>query len=347
MYLHFGPQCGVRTVDELVGRTDLLRVKPAAPGSRAAELDLDCILHNPAIENSNVHFVPADTYDFHLENTLDMKVLMKKFKLNSKNPQSVNLDVSNTDRAFGAIFGSEITRKYGNDLPDDVYTVHCNGAGGQSFGAFIPNGLTLDLVGDCNDYMGKGLSGGKIIIYPPREATFRAEDNVIIGNVAFFGATSGEAFVSGKAGERFCVRNSGATVVVEGIGNHGCEYMTGGKVIILGETGKNFAAGMSGGVAYVLDLDERLCNQELIHLEPLTDKEEIASVKKLIDAHYLSTRSRKAESILARWDVYYSRFTKVIPKEYEAMEEAIRTGMAEGLTREEAIRKAYDKKFGK
>ena len=275
-------------------------------------------------------------------------VRMCKPALDEQKRVIAKLFIKNTDRVTGTILGSEISRRYGDEgLPEDTISLSFVGSAGQSFGAFIPKGLTLTLEGDANDYVGKGLSGGKIIIYPPREATFRAEDNVIIGNVAFFGATSGEAFVSGKAGERFCVRNSGATVVVEGIGNHGCEYMTGGKVIILGETGKNFAAGMSGGVAYVLDLDDRLCNKELIHLEPLTDKEEIASVKKLIDAHYLSTRSRKAESILARWDVYYSRFTKVIPKEYEAMEEAIRTGMAEGLTREEAIRKAYDKKFGK
>ena len=237
---------GVHTIDELVGRTDLLKVKPAAPGSRASKMDLDCILHNPAIENSNVHFVKEDTYDFHLENTLDMKVLMKKFKLSSKNAQSVTLDVSNTDRAFGAIFGSEITRKYGNSLPDDIYTAHCVGAGGQSFGAFIPNGLTLDLVGDCNDYMGKGLSGGKIVVRPPKGITFKPEENIITGNVALYGATSGKAFISGVAGERFAVRNSGATAVVEGVGDHGCEYMTGGTVVVLGQTGKNFAAGING-----------------------------------------------------------------------------------------------------
>ena len=294
--------------------------------------------------------IMSSAQDHEIEKTLDMAKLVRMCKpaLDEQKRVIAKLFIKNTDRVTGTILGSEISRRYGDEgLPEDTISLSFVGSAGQSFGAFIPKGLTLTLEGDANDYVGKGLSGGKIIIYPPREATFRAEDNVIIGNVAFFGATSGEAFVSGKAGERFCVRNSGATVVVEGIGNHGCEYMTGGKVIILGETGKNFAAGMSGGVAYVLDLDERLCNQELIHLEPLTDKEEIASVKKLIDAHYLSTRSRKAESILARWDVYYSRFTKVIPKEYEAMEEAIRTGMAEGLTREEAIRKAYDKKFGK
>ena len=342
---------GVHTVDELVGRTDLLKVKDAPAGSRASEMDLTALLKNPLVENSSVHFNAKDVYNFGLEKTPDMRVLMKKFKksfdMAEPKPMTVELEVGNTDRAFGTIFGSEITRKFGNTLPEDTFHVICNGYGGQSFGAFIPAGLTLELVGDSNDYMGKGLSGGKLIVYPPKDVTYDRSENIVIGNVALYGATAGKAFINGVAGERFCVRNSGATAVVEGVGDHGCEYMTGGKVIILGETGKNFAAGMSGGVAYVLDLDERLCNQELIHLEPLTDKEEIASVKKLIDAHYLSTRSRKAESILARWDVYYSRFTKVIPKEYETMEEAIRTGMAEGLTREEAIRKAYDKKFGK
>ena len=205
---------GVPIAQSVSSYLNVLKVKPAAPGSRASKMDLDCILHNPAIENSNVHFVKEDTYDFHLENTLDMKVLMKKFKLSSKTPQSVTLDVSNTDRAFGAIFGSEITRKYGDSLPDDVYTANCTGAGGQSFGAFIPRGLTLKLTGDCNDYMGKGLSGGKIVVRPPQGISFKPEENIITGNVALYGATSGKAFISGVAGERFAVRNSGATAVV-------------------------------------------------------------------------------------------------------------------------------------
>lgn len=340
---------GFHKLEDMVGRSDRLKQKSFTGSKKADTLSLDTLLFRPYTDITvGHHFMKAQ--DHEIEKTLDMAKLVRMCKpaLDEQKRVIAKLFIKNTDRVTGTILGSEISRRYGDEgLPEDTISLSFVGSAGQSFGAFIPKGLTLTLEGDANDYVGKGLSGGKIIIYPPREATFRAEDNVIIGNVAFFGATSGEAFVSGKAGERFCVRNSGATVVVEGIGNHGCEYMTGGKVIILGETGKNFAAGMSGGVAYVLDLDERLCNQELIHLEPLTDKEEIASVKKLIDAHYLSTRSRKAESILARWDVYYSRFTKVIPKEYEAMEEAIRTGMAEGLTREEAIRKAYDKKFGK
>ena len=280
---------GVRTIDELVGRTDLLHVKPARrrqPDAPRWTWTASCTTRPSSTATSTS--VKEDTYDFHLEDTLDMKVLMKKFKLSSKNPQSVQLDVSNTDRAFGAIFGSEITRKYGSDLPDDVYTVHCTGAGGQSFGAFIPKGLTLELTGDCNDYMGKGLSGGKLIVRPPEGITFKPEENIIIGNVALYGATSGKAFVSGVAGERFCVRNSGAAAVVEGVGDHGCEYMTGGTVVVLGQTGKNFAAGMTGGIAYVLDENwdfYQRVNKETVSLEPVEHKYDVATLKELIREH--------------------------------------------------------------
>ena len=335
---------GVRTVDELVGRTDLLRVKPAAPGSRAAELDLDCILHNPAIANSNVHFIKEDSYDFHLENTLDMKVLMKKFKLGSKAPQSVSLNVSNVDRAFGAIFGSEITRKYGNDLPDDVYTVHCNGAGGQSFGAFIPNGLTLELVGDCNDYMGKGLSGGKIIVRPPQGIDFKPEENIITGNVALYGATSGKAFISGVAGERFCVRNSGATAVVEGVGDHGCEYMTGGTVVVLGQTGKNFAAGMTGGIAYVLDENwdfYQRVNKETVSLEPVEHKYDVATLKELIRAHVEATGSPRGKEILDNFSAFLPKFKKVLPYDYDRMLRVIASVEERGLDGEQAQIEAF------
>ena len=335
---------GVRTVDELVGRTDLLRVKPAAPGSRAAKLDLDCILHNPAIANSNVHFIKEDSYDFHLENTLDMKVLMKKFKLGSKAPQSVSLNVSNVDRAFGAIFGSEITRKYGNDLPDDVYTVHCNGAGGQSFGAFIPNGLTLELVGDCNDYMGKGLSGGKIIVRPPQGIDFKPEENIITGNVALYGATSGQAFISGVAGERFCVRNSGATAVVEGVGDHGCEYMTGGTVVVLGQTGKNFAAGMTGGIAYVLDENwdfYQRVNKETVSLEPVEHKYDVATLKELIRAHVEATGSPRGKEILDNFSAFLPKFKKVLPYDYDRMLRVIASVEERGLDGEQAQIEAF------
>ena len=335
---------GVRTVDELVGRTDLLRVKDAAPGSRASKMDLDCILHNPAIANSNVHFVPADTYDFHLENTLDMKVLMKKFKLGSKAPQSVTLNVSNTDRAFGAIFGSEITRKYGSTLPDDVFTAHCVGAGGQSFGAFIPNGLTLDLVGDCNDYMGKGLSGGKIVVRPPQGISFKPEENIITGNVALYGATSGKAFISGVAGERFAVRNSGATAVVEGVGDHGCEYMTGGTVVVLGSTGKNFAAGMTGGIAYVLDENwdfYQRVNKETVSLEPVEHKYDVATLKELIREHVELTGSPRGKEILDNFSEFLPKFKKVLPYDYDRMLRVIASVEERGLDGEQAQIEAF------
>ena len=335
---------GVRTIDELVGRTDLLHVKPSAAGSRAAKMNLDCILHNPAIANSNVHFVPADTYDFHLENTLDMKVLMKKFKLGSKAPQSVRLEVSNTDRALGAIFGSEITRKYGSSLPDDVYTAECIGAGGQSFGAFIPKGLTLSLTGDCNDYMGKGLSGGKIIVRPPEGIGYKPEENIITGNVALYGATSGKAFVSGVAGERFCVRNSGATAVVEGVGDHGCEYMTGGTVVVLGQTGKNFAAGMTGGIAYVLDENwdfYQRVNKETVSLEPVEHKYDVAALKELIREHVEATGSPRGKEILDNFSEYLPKFKKVLPYDYDRMLRIIASMEERGLDGEQAQIEAF------
>ena len=335
---------GIRTIDELVGRTDLLHVKPAPAGSRLAKMDLDCILHNPAIVNSNVHFQKEDTYDFHLEDTLDMKVLMKKFKLSSKTPQSVKLEVSNTDRAFGAIFGSEITRKYGSDLPDDVYTVHCTGAGGQSFGAFIPKGLTLELTGDCNDYMGKGLSGGKLIVRPPEGITFKPEDNIIIGNVALYGATSGKTFVSGVAGERFCVRNSGAVAVVEGVGDHGCEYMTGGTVVVLGHTGKNFAAGMTGGIAYVLDENwdfYQRVNKETVSLEPVEHKYDVATLKELIREHVELTGSPRGKEILDNFSEFLPKFKKVLPYDYDHMLRVIASMEERGLDGEQAQIEAF------
>ena len=335
---------GVRTINELVGRTDLLHVKPSAAGSRAAKMNLDCILHNPAIANSNVHFVPADTYDFHLENTLDMKVLMKKFKLGSKAPQSVRLEVSNTDRALGAIFGSEITRKYGSSLPDDVYTAECTGAGGQSFGAFIPKGLTLSLTGDCNDYMGKGLSGGKIIVRPPEGIGYKPEENIITGNVALYGATSGKAFVCGVAGERFCVRNSGATAVVEGVGDHGCEYMTGGTVVVLGQTGKNFAAGMTGGVAYVLDENwdfYQRVNKETVSLEPVEHKYDVAALKELIREHVEATGSPRGKEILDNFSEYLPKFKKVLPYDYDRMLRVIASMEERGLDGEQAQIEAF------
>ena len=246
---------GIRTVDELVGRVDLLKVKDGVSEGKADEVCLSKIL-NADFADVRVKYDKKNVYDFKLNETKDVTVLIKKLgkALEQKKPASVEVDVTNIDRSFGTIFGSEITKKYNDTLEDDMYTVKCNGAGGQSFGAFIPNGLTIELTGDSNDYLGKGLSGGKIIVKPPKESKFKQDENIIIGNVALYGATSGKVYINGVAGERFCVRNSGATAVVEGVGDHGCEYMTGGKVAVIGKVGKNFAAGMSGGVAYVLSL---------------------------------------------------------------------------------------------
>ena len=286
---------GVRTVDELVGRSDLLMSSDRADERNVI---LDKIINNPYIDmpQNKVKYHEKNVYDFQLEKTVDMRILMKKLgpALEKGQKKSVELDVVNTDRSVGTIFGSEITKKYGESLDEDTYIVKCNGAGGQSFGAFIPKGLTLELVGDSNDYFGKGLSGGKLIVYPPRSVKYKHEDNIIIGNVALYGATSGKAFINGVAGERFAVRNSGATAVVEGVGDHGCEYMTGGKVVVLGTTGKNFAAGMSGGIAYVLDMGNDLykrLNKEMISIEAVTDKYEVSELKQLIMDHVNYTNS--------------------------------------------------------
>ena len=264
---------GVHTIDELVGRTDLLKVKEVPTSDRAATLDLSQILQNPYEGTKTpMTYNPKKIYDFELEKTLDERVLVKELlpALEKHQKRSLEVDVTNTNRTFGTIFGSEITRRYPEGVEEDSYVIKCTGAGGQSFGAFIPKGLTLELVGDGNDYFGKGLSGGKLIVYPPKGVTFKHEENIIIGNVALYGATSGKAFINGVAGERFAVRNSGAKAVVEGVGDHGCEYMTGGCVVVLGKTGKNFAAGMSGGVAYVLDLNSDLyknINKQMVNIE--------------------------------------------------------------------------------
>jgi glutamate synthase (ferredoxin) len=230
-------------------------------------------------------------------------------------------------------------------LDEDTIKLAFVGSAGQSFGAFIPKGLTLELEGDANDSVGKGLSGGKISIYPPREAGFTASENIIIGNVGLFGATSGEAYISGIAGERFCVRNSGADVVVEGVGNHGCEYMTGGRVLVLGKVGRNFAAGMSGGVAYVMDLNKDYCNTQLVNLEKLTDPHEQEEVKHLLEKHVINTGSNLGEVFLNNWETSLKHITKVIPKTYEEMQGYIKQALAQGHTMEEAQIIAYNRKY--
>lgn len=336
---------GVRTVDELVGRTDLLRPKENITG-RAAYVDLSNILGSGISEK--VEYNNKQPYDFKLSETLDERVLIKELlpSLEKREKKSVSVELGNTDRSFGTMFGSEITRRYLNELPEDTYTVNCKGSGGQSFGAFIPKGLTLVLEGDSNDYFGKGLSGGKLAVYPPKGSRFEYDENIIIGNVALYGATSGKAFINGVAGERFCVRNSGAHAVVEGVGDHGCEYMTGGRVAVLGKTGKNFAAGMSGGVAYVLDEDRDLytrLNKEMVDFSELSEKYDILELKNMIEEHLAATGSPKAKEILDDFENYIPKFKKIIPHDYKQMMSAIASFEEKGLTEEQAQIEAFYK----
>ncbi len=337
---------GFRTVDEMVGRTDLLKLKASClQDERAKTVNLSAVLNNPFIcEGEGVHFDPSQRYDFELENTVDEQLLLKKFKLNEKHAQKVKLTVGNTDRTFGTILGSEITRKYGTTLKDDTFVIEAHGSGGQSFGAFIPKGLTIRLEGDSNDYFGKGLSGGRLIANPPKESTFKADENIIIGNVALYGATSGKAFISGVAGERFCVRNSGATAVVEGVGDHGCEYMTGGRVAVLGKTGKNFAAGMSGGIAYVLDEASDLykkLNKGMVSFEAVTEKYDVIELKEMITEHVECTGSAKGREILENFASYLPKFKKVIPHDYRRMLQTILLMEEKGLSSEQAQIEAF------
>lgn len=315
---------GFRTVDEMVGRSDCLVRNESVTDRRAGRVDLTEILNNPFAQEPKVTFDPNAVYNFELEKTLDESVLLPRLTpaMDRGEKMSLKVQVKNTDRTFGTILGSEITRRFDGKLADDTYVVLCEGAGGQSFGAFIPRGLTLKLVGDSNDYFGKGLSGGKLIVCPPKGVKFRPEENIIIGNVALYGATSGEAYVAGIAGERFCVRNSGASAVVEGVGDHGCEYMTGGRVVVLGPTGKNFAAGMSGGVAYVLDEKNDLyrnLNKTMIGIEKIEDKYDQKELKDMLEKHIEATGSQKASRILQSFDAYLPRFKKIIPHDYKRM----------------------------
>ena len=336
---------GIRTVDELVGRVDLLKVKDGVSEGKADEVCLSKIL-NADFADVRVKYDKKNVYDFKLNETKDVTVLIKKLgkALEQKKPASVDVDVTNIDRSFGTIFGSEITKKYNDTLEDDMYTVKCNGAGGQSFGAFIPNGLTIELTGDSNDYLGKGLSGGKIIVKPPKESKFKQDENIIIGNVALYGATSGKVYINGVAGERFCVRNSGATAVVEGVGDHGCEYMTGGKVAVIGKVGKNFAAGMSGGVAYVLDENNdlyRKVNKSLVSTEELSNKYDVLELKAMIEDHVKYTNSIRGKEILNDFEEYLPKFKKIIPYDYKKMLNAIAKMEEKGLNPEQAQIEAF------
>lgn len=336
---------GVKTVDELVGRTDLLKKKSELTGP-AARIDLSGILYKETDEN--ITFDPGAEYDFKLSTTKDETVLLKNKSIldaiEKGKKTKLSIDVTNTDRTFATLLGAQLTRVHHDGLSDDTITIECNGAGGQSFGAFIPKGLTLKITGDANDYLGKGLSGGKIVVKAPSNAGYDPHENIIVGNVAFYGATSGEAYIAGMAGERFCVRNSGAVAVVEGVGEHGCEYMTGGRAVILGSTGKNFAAGMSGGIAYVYDEDNKLyrnLNKGMVLMEKVENKTDREELKAIIEKHFEYTGSKKAESILANFDENLSKFKKIIPEDYKKLMGLTVMYEEQGMSREDAQIEAF------
>ena len=342
---------GVRSVDELVGRTDLIKKKDALEGAKK-NIDLSRIIDADASEACA--YDKKITYDFELPSKKDQqlldqdKTLMTAIK--NKKSKSFEVQVTNTDRTFGTLIGAEITRLYPNGIKEDTITINCTGAGGQSFGAFIPAGLTLNLVGDSNDYFGKGLSGGKLVLKAPENATYDAETNIIVGNVALYGATSGEAYIAGMAGERFCVRNSGAKTVVEGVGEHGCEYMTGGLAVVLGPTGKNFAAGMSGGIAYVLDEENKLyrnLNKEMVLMEKLESKNDREELKRMLEKHVKYTGSSKAKAILEDYEDYLPKFKKIIPADYKKMIGLTAEYMEQGMSNEEAQIEAFYVSLGK
>jgi glutamate synthase (ferredoxin) len=340
-------ELGFKTIDEMVGRVDRLEVKSAIDHWKAKGLDFSAILYQPEV-GEDVGRYCTDAQDHGLDKALDITDLLKLCEpaVKEGKPVTATLPIKNTNRVVGTIVGSEISKRYGADgLPEDTIDLTFIGSAGQSFGAFVPNGMTLRIEGDANDYVGKGLSGGKIIVKPPKEATFDPEKNIIIGNVALYGATTGEAYFYGVAGERFAVRNSGVNAVVESVGDHGCEYMTGGKVVILGSTGRNFAAGMSGGIAYVLDENGAFpvrCNKEMVELSSLTDPEEIRDLKSMIERHVAYTGSKKGASVLTHWDEYLPKFVKVMPKDYKRMLEQISAVLASGLSGDEALLAAFE-----
>jgi glutamate synthase (ferredoxin) len=340
-------ELGFRTVEEMVGRVDRLEPRQAIEHWKAKGLDFSNLLYSPEVDPDWGRYC-QDEQDHGIERSLDMTVLLDLCAPALERGEEVvaELPIRNVNRVVGTITGSEITRKYGaKGLPEDTIRLHFRGSAGQSFGAFIPPGMSLSLEGDANDYVGKGLSGGKIAVFPPREATFAAEDNIIVGNVALYGATGGEAFIRGLAGERFCVRNSGANAVIEGVGDHACEYMTGGRVVVLGTTGRNFAAGMSGGIAYVLDeagdFASRV-NGQMVSLERLTDAGETEEVRRLVERHLEHTSSSRARQVLDAWDDLVPKFVKVIPRDYQRMLAAIARAEEQGLVGDEAVMVAFE-----
>ncbi len=340
-------ELGFRTINEMVGRTELIEKRRTIDQWKTHGLDFSQILYQPNVPESVGRYGRVEQ-NHELEQSLDFTTLIELCRpaLENKEQVQVGLTIRNVNRAVGTMVGSEVTRLYGPEgLPEDTISLRFTGSAGQSFGAFVPRGMTLRLEGDANDYVGKGLSGGKIIVYPPRSATFNASENVIIGNVAFYGATSGEGYICGIAGERFCVRNSGAFVVVEGIGDHGCEYMTGGRVVVLGGTGRNFGAGMSGGLAYVLDRDgdfSRRCNIEMVELSALDDEEEIETVKDMVFRHVEVTRSVRATEVLVSWNEWLPKFVRVIPNDYRRVLEAESRRRRDGMSYAQAAMAAFE-----
>ena len=337
---------GFRTINEMVGRADRLEVRQAVEHLKARGLDYAAILYQPKV-GPDVGRYCSVPQNHGLENALDNQVLLDLAAPALERGEKVkaSLGIRNTNRVVGTILGSEITRRFGPEgLPEDTVHFHFEGSAGQSFGAFIPPGVTLELEGDANDYFGKGLSGGKLVLYPPEGSTFAPEENIIVGNVALYGATNGEAFIRGMAGERFGVRNSGVRAVVEGVGDHGCEYMTGGKVFVLGATGRNFAAGMSGGVAYVLDEDgtfKNRCNFETVELEQL-NAQDLRDAEDMLRRHAVYTHSARAWRLLALWEETAGKLLKVMPKDYRRVLEELEKAEATGLAGEEALMAAFE-----
>lgn len=338
---------GFRTIIEMVGRTDRLRPKENVTHWKASHLDLSKILYQP-YAGADVGRYNTVAQDHKLEESLDMKKLLRMCKpaLENQKPIRAKLKINNVDRVVGTIIGSEISKRYGEaGLPEDTIKLTFVGSAGQSFGAFAPKGLSLELEGDSNDYIGKGLSGGKIVVYPPKASDFEPHENILIGNVAFYGATEGEAYISGIAGERFCVRNSGIKAVVEGVGDHGCEYMTGGRVVILGRTGRNFGAGMSGGIAYILDFDDVYCNKGKVLLCGVTEEKELKELREMIEKHVEVTGSPRGRMVLDDWNNYAGRFTKVIPTDYKNMVESIERAKNAGYRGDDALMVAFSENF--
>lgn len=337
---------GIRSVAELVGRIDLVRQKSQDDNFKLSRVDLKRILFRPYIDAAVGHMHMVDQ-DHELERTLDMSKLLRMCRpaIEDQKPIRAKLAITNINRVVGTLVGAEVTRRYGESgLTDNTIKLNFEGSAGQSFGAFIPKGMTLELEGDANDYLGKGLSGGTITVYPPKKSIFEADENILIGNVAFYGATSGTSYINGVAGERFAVRNSGITAVVEGVGDHGCEYMTGGEVLVLGKIGRNFGAGMSGGYAYILDCDERYVNTGLVELRT-ANNDDLKRIKELIEQHVLHTNSAKGRHILENWNNFVNRFTKVVPVAYEEMQAAIERFKEQGLSLEEAQLAAFKEKY--